>query len=197
MSHSTPISTAINELSSIELIDWINQHLPIINSHVQRQIVDQFIQRDFTYHHLIDHTTGQLHIQSALRLIDQCLFERPCSQPPLISSLYRIVKRSKHFLNQSKALHNKRLVTLDYIHEQLFIDSKTIEIISVNELEQLSSNDVFVSFKNDHQHFPNAQLRHKIHPSHTRVIFDKGPLFRGFKSIGIFNQQEQIDFIAL
>lgn len=197
MSHSTPTSTAINELSSTELIDWINQHLPIINSQLQRQIVDQFIQRDFTYHHLIDHTTGQLQIQSALRLIDHCLFERPCSQPPLISSLYRMVKRSKRFLNQSNALHNKRLVTLDYIHEQLFLDPKTIEIISVNELDLLDPNDVFVSFKNDHQHFPNAQLCHKIHPSHTRVIFDKGPLFRGFKSIGIFNRKEQIDFIAL
>ena len=180
----------INELnlapiSNEKLIDFINQQLPITNPDLKNHIIAEFKNRGLDYRHLYNSKTDELNIKLPLSLIDGCLFERNIPKPPLVGNFYTIVHRLRNFLQHSKELNGKKLKTFHYIYDQLFLPYDVVEIISEDEIENLTENDVFVTFKNSKQHFPNEAALQKIPKNHLIVTVDKGNYYRGLNKVYI------------
>ena len=180
----------INELnlapiSNEKLIDFINQQLLITNPDLKNHIIAEFKNRGLDYRHLYNSKTDELNIKLPLSLIDGCLFERNIPKPPLVGNFYTIVHRLRNFLQHSKELNGKKLKTFHYIYDQLFLPYDVVEIISEDEIENLTENDVFVTFKNSKQHFPNEAALQKIPKNHLIVTVDKGNYYRGLNKVYI------------
>ena len=173
----------INELnlapiSNEKLIDFINQQLPITNPDLKNHIIAEFKNRGLDYRHLYNSKTDELNIKLPLSLIDGCLFERNIPKPPLVGNFYTIVHRLRNFLQHSKELNGKKLKTFHYIYDQLFLPYDVVEIISEDEIENLT-------FKNSKQHFPNEAALQKIPKNHLIVTVDKGNYYRGLNKVYI------------
>ena len=180
----------INELnlapiSNEKLIDFINQQLPITNPDLKNHIIAEFKNRGLEYRHLYNSKTDELNIKLPLSLIDGCLFERNIPKPPLVGNFYTIVHRLRNFLQHSKELNGKKLKTFHYIYDQLFLPYDVVEIISEDEIRNLTENDVFVTFKNSKQHFPNEAALQKIPKNYLIVTVDKGNYYRGLNKVYI------------
>ena len=180
----------INELnlapiSNEKLIDFINQQLPITNPDLKNHIIAEFKNRGLDYRHLYNSKTDELNIKLPLSLIDGCLFERNIPKPPLVGNFYTIVHRLRNFLQHSKELNGKKLKTFHYIYDQLFLPYDVVEIISEDEIRNLTENDVFVTFKNSKQHFPNEAVLQKIPKNHLIITVDKGNNYRGLNKVYI------------
>lgn len=172
-------------ISNEKLVDFINLQLPIENNQLKQHIINEFEVRALDYRHLYNSKTQELAINYPLTLIDNCLFERNIPKPPLVGSFYPIVNRLKSFLINTEELKNKQLKTFDYIFDQLFLTNDTIKIITEEEINQLAENDVFVTFKNSKQHFPNDSILKKISSKNYIVTIDKGNLYRGLRNVSI------------
>lgn len=183
----------LDGLSNQALIAWINEHRPTTSSEIKQQILLQFKQRGFNYSHLQHKETKLLELNYNLSLIDECLFERGIPLPPLVGSFYRDIHRIVKFLENCPYLKGFRLVTFDYIFEQLFLTSKTITVISADQLDQLTNTDIFVSFKNNKQQFPNSLILEGKPISDYHIVFDKGNFFRGLEGLKIYRKGELVD----
>ena len=152
---------------------------------MKNHIIAEFKNRGLDYRHLYNSKTDELNIKLPLSLIDGCLFERNIPKPPLVGNFYTIVHRLRNFLQHSKELNGKKLKTFHYIYDQLFLPYDVVEIISEDEIGNLTENDVFVPFKNSKQHFPNEAALQKVPKNHLIVTVDKGNYYRGLNKVYI------------
>jgi hypothetical protein len=182
----------LSPISDEKLIDFINQQLPITNPDLKNHIVLEFKNRALDYRHLYNSKTDELNIKLPLSLIDGCLFERNIPKPPLVGNFYTTVHRLRNFLQHAKELKGKRLKTYHYIYDQLFLPYDVVDIISENEINNLTENDVFITFKNTKQHFPNENLLNKIPKNHLIVTVDKGNYYRGLNTVSITQNNETL-----
>lgn len=170
-------------ISNEKLVDFINQQLPITSPALKGHIVAEFKKRGLDYRHLYNAKKDELNIKLPLSLIDGCLFERNIPKPPLVGNFYTIVHRLRNFLQHSKELNGKRLKTFHYIYDQLYLPYGLVEIISEDNLKNLTENDVFITFKNSKQHFPNDKIIQKIPQNNLLITVDKGNFYRGLDKV--------------
>lgn len=170
-------------ISNEKLVEFINQQLPITVPALKEHIMEEFKKRALDYRHLYNSKTDELTIKLPLSLIDGCLFERNIPKPPLVGNFYAIVHRLRNFLQHSKELNGKRLKTFHYIYDQLYLPYGLVDIISEDEIKNLTENDVFITFKNSKQHFPNHKILQKISKDHLVLTVDKGNFYRGLNKV--------------
>lgn len=179
-------------ISNEKLVEFINQQLPINNADLKAHIVEEFKKRGLDYRHLYNAKTDELTIKLPLSLIDGCLFERNIPKPPLVGNFYAIVHRLRNFLQHSKELNGKRLKTFHYIYDQLYLPYDVVEIISEDEIKNLTEQDVFITFKNSKQHFPNDKIIQQIPQNNLVITVDKGNFYRGLDKVILSHQNKII-----
>ncbi|MGV0921788.1 hypothetical protein ACTS94_15815 [Empedobacter falsenii] len=175
-------------ISDEKLVDFINQQLPITVPALKDHIVEEFKRRGLDYRHLYNVKTDELNIKLPLSLIDGCLFERNIPKPPLVGNFYAVVHRLRNFLQNSKELNGKRLKTFHYIFDQLYLPYELIDIISEDDVKNLTEDDVFITFKNSKQHFPNDKIINKIPKNNLLITVDKGNYYRGLDKVILSHQ---------
>ncbi|HCC94019.1 hypothetical protein HXZ62_08685 [Empedobacter falsenii] len=175
-------------ISDEKLVDFINQQLPITVPALKDHIIEEFKRRGLDYRHLYNVKTDELNIKLPLSLIDGCLFERNIPKPPLVGNFYAVVHRLRNFLQHSKELNGKRLKTFHYIFDQLYLPYELIDIISEDDVKNLTEDDVFITFKNSKQHFPNDKIINKIPKNNLLITVDKGNYYRGLDKVILSHQ---------
>ncbi|MDM1524190.1 hypothetical protein HX088_13035 [Empedobacter sp. 225-1] len=175
-------------ISDEKLVDFINQQLPIKVPALKDHIIEEFKKRGLDYRHLYNVKTDELNIKLPLSLIDGCLFERNIPKPPLVDNFYAVVHRLRNFLQHSKELNRKRLKTFHYIFDQLYLPYELIDIISEDDVKNLTEDDVFITFKNSKQHFPNNKIINKIPKNNLLITVDKGNYYRGLDKVILSHQ---------
>ncbi|WP_413531825.1 hypothetical protein [Empedobacter brevis] len=175
-------------ISDEKLVDFINQQLPITVPALKNHIIEELKKRELDYRHLYNAKTDELNIKLPLSLIDGCLFERNIPKPPLVGSFYAVVHRLRNFLQYSKELNGKRLKTFHYIFDQLYLPYELIDIISEDDIKNLTENDVFITFKNSKQHFPNDKIINRIPKNNLLITIDKGNYYRGLDKVILSHQ---------
>lgn len=190
MSTASPLNVVFQQLENVELIEFINQLVPIRNEELLDQIKESFIERGFNYQHLL--YQNQLQLNQPLRLIDGNLFELKIPKPPMIGPFYKILNELRIFLNEHPELKGKRKVTFDYILDQFFLSEQDVKIIQEDDLKFLKENDIFIAFRNQVQTFPNEEIRKQISHLPLQIIIDKGPFYRGLQKATVYRNNEVI-----
>lgn len=186
------IDLILNQLSNEEVVDFINQIVPLKNEDLLNQIKEEFDIRQINYQHLLSRER-QLQLTQPLRLIDGNLFELNIPKPPMVGTFYQKVRQLGNYLFHHPLLEGKNLVTFDYILDQFYLMPDRIRVITENEVVQLTTNDVFIGFKNAQQIFPNAQLFKHIKNLEYYILIDKGPFYRGLSKATIYQNDTILD----
>lgn len=186
------IDLILNQLSNEEVVDFINQIVPLKNEDLLYQIQEEFEIRQINYQHLLSREK-QLQLTQPLRLIDGNLFELNIPKPPMIGTFYQKVRQLGNYLFQHPLLEGKHLVTFDYILDQFYLTTDTIRVISEDEIDQLTKDEVFIGFRNSTQTFPNQQIFDQIKNLEYYIIIDKGPFYRGLSKVEIYQKDTILD----
>ena len=80
------------------------------------------------------------------------------------------------------------LKTFHYIFYQLYLPYELIDIISEDDVKNLTEDDVFITFKNSKQHFPNNKIINKIPKNNLLITVDKGNYYRGLDKVILSHQ---------
>lgn len=187
----------LSPITNEKLVHFINYQLPITNKDLKEHIVREFDNRNLDYRHLYNSDDNELEIKLPLSLIDGCLFERNIPKPPLVGNFYSTVNRLKNFLVNTEELKGKTFKTFDYIFDQLYLPSNIIEVITEDDINKLSKDDVFIIFKNTVQQFPNQNLLNKIALKSKIILVDKGSRYRGLKNVSILENEAIIKKLSL
>ncbi|WP_313581331.1 hypothetical protein [Chishuiella sp.] len=187
----------LTSITNEKLVHFINYQLPITNKDLKEILLKEFKNRNLEYRHLYNFQLNELDIKNSLHLIDDCLFEKNIPKPPLVGNFYPIVRRLKNFLMTSEELKGKRLKTFDYIFDQLFLADDFIEIISEDKIQELNENDVFITFKNKFQQFPNQNVLKRITLKSSIIVIDKDNYYKGYKRISIHKDNSVIKELIL
>lgn len=182
----------LTSITNEKLVHFINYQLPITNKDLKSILLKEFQNRNLEYRHLYNSQSNELNIKNSLYLIDNCLFEKNIPKPPLVGNFYPIVRRLKNFLLTSEELKGKKIKTFDYIFDQLFLDDDLIEIITEDKISDLNENDVFITFKNRVQQFPNQNLLKRITLKSSIIVIDKDKYYKGYKKISIYKDNSII-----
>jgi len=187
----------LSPITNEKLVHFINYQLPITNKDLKEYILREFDNRNLDYRHLYNSDVNELEIKLPLSLIDGCLFERNIPKPPLVGNFYSTVNRLKNFLVNTEELKGKTFKTFDYIFDQLYLPSNIIEVITEDDINKLSKDDVFIIFKNTVQQFPNQNLLNKIALKSKIILVDKGSRYRGLKNVSILENEAIIKKLSL
>ncbi|GGE93166.1 hypothetical protein SAMN05443634_106134 [Chishuiella changwenlii] len=187
----------LSPITNEKLVHFINYQLPITNKDLKEHIIREFDNRNLDYRHLYNSDVNELEIKLPLSLIDGCLFERNIPKPPLVGSFYSTVNRLKNFLVNTEELKGKTFKTFDYIFDQLYLPSNIIEVVTEEDINKLSKDDVFIIFKNTVQQFPNQNLLNKIALKSKIILVDKGSRYRGLKNVSILENEAIIKKLSL
>ena len=175
-----------------QFIETLNSLVPITDPFIIKIFEEEFYKRDFDFNNLILNPK-EIRLLQPVRLVNNTLFETQIPLPNLVSAFYPKVKKLSDFLHNNSVQLKKRLVTYDYVLDQLFISPDEVEL--VNPSNDLMANDtsVFIVLKQQDKYFPDL----KSLPFDLYFVVEKSLVYRGLQKISLYHKTFELMFLDL